>query len=104
MHDIIVLEHLQDNTIGIDCINKHFLGNSAYKQSPVWEKPSIDSGSLKTTERIYLDALSSKIVKIKCQDEEGKMFGPNTTMIAIIEPQHTLVTGPPGFIKVNKHG
>ena len=26
MHDIVVLEHLQDNIIGINCINKHFLG------------------------------------------------------------------------------
>ena len=104
MHYIVVLEHLQDNLIGIDCINKHFLGYSAYKQSPVWETPPIDSGKLRTTERVYLDALSSRIVKIKCQDEEGRMFGQNTTMISTIETPHTLITGPPGLIKINKDG
>ena len=31
MHDIVVLENLQDNIIGINCINKHFLQYSAYK-------------------------------------------------------------------------
>ena len=104
MHDIVVLEHLQDNIIGIDCINKHFLGYSAYKQSPVWETPPIDSGNLSTSERVYLDALSSKIVKIKCRDESGKAFGQNSTMIATIETPHTLITGPPGLIKVNREG
>ena len=86
MHDIVVLEHLPDNIISIDCINKHFLGYSAYKQSPVWKTPPIDSGKLKTTERVYLDALSSKIVKIKCQDVEGKAFGQNTAFILPLKP------------------
>ena len=58
----------------------------------------------KTAERVYLDALSSKIVKIKCQDEEGRMFGNNKMMIATIENPHSLVTEPPGLIKVNKEG
>ena len=104
MRDIVVLENLQDNIIGNDCINKHFLGYSAYKQSPVWETPPIDIGQLRTTERVYLDALSSRIVKVKCQDEEGKPFGQNTAMIATIESPHMLVTGPPSFIKLNKDG
>ena len=104
MHNIVVLEHLQDNIIGIDCINKHFLGYSAYKQSPVWVTPPNGSGRLKTAERVYLDALSLKIVKIKCQNEDGRMFGQNTTMIATIETPHILVTGAPGLIKVNKEG
>ena len=88
MHYIVVLEHLQDNIIGIDCINKHFLSYSAYKQSPVWETPPYDSGKLKTTERVYLDALSSKIVKIKCKDEEGRALGQNTTIISTIKTPH----------------
>ena len=74
MHDIVVLENLQDNIIRIDCINKHFPGNSAYKQSPVWETPPIGNGQLKTSDRVYLDALSAWIVKFKCQDERGKPF------------------------------
>ena len=61
--------------------------------------PPINSGQVKTTERVYLDALSSRIVKIKCQNEEVKAFGQNTTMIATIEAPHTLVTGPPVLSK-----
>ena len=59
---------------------------------------------MKTMERVYLDALSSKIVKIECQDEQGKMFGQNTTMIATTETPHTLITGPPDLIRVGKNG
>ena len=36
-------------------------------------------------ERVYLDALSSKVVKVKCLDDKGKPFGQNTSMIATIE-------------------
>ena len=32
------------------------------------------------------------------------MFGQNTTMISTIETPHTLITGPPGLIKINKDG
>ena len=71
IHDIVVLENLQDNIIGIDCTNKHFLGNHTVKQSPIWENPPIDSGLIKTMERVYLDALSSKVVKIRYQVENG---------------------------------
>ena len=95
MHNNVFLENLQDNIIGINCIKKHFLGYREHKQSPVWEIPPIESGRFKTTERVYLDALSSRIVKIKCQDEEGKAFGQNTTVKATFEAPHTLVTGPP---------
>ena len=49
-------------------------------------------------------ALLSRIVKIKCKDETGKTFGQNTTMIATIETPHTLITGPPGLIKVDREG
>ena len=65
-------------------------------KSPVWETPPFDSGRLKTTERVYLDTLSSKIV--------NQMSGQNTTMISTIETPHTLITGPPGLVKVNKEG
>ena len=68
MHDILVLKNLQDNIIGINCIKKHFLWYSAYRKSPVWETPPIHSEQPKTTEGVYLDALSSKKesnVKIK---------------------------------------
>ena len=51
----------QLHEFGIDCINKHFLGYSAYKQSPVWETPPIDSGKLKTTERVYLEAYHQEL-------------------------------------------
>ena len=104
MHNIVVRENLQDNIIGINYINKHFLGYRAYRKSPVWETPLIESGGLKTTERVYLYALSSKIVKFKCQDKEGKPFGQNTLMIATIDSPHTLVTGPPSLVKLNKEG
>ena len=53
MPDIVVLENLQDNIIGIDCINKHFLGYSAYKQSPVWETPPIDSARTSAQQKEY---------------------------------------------------
>ena len=97
MHNFVVLEHLQDNIIGIDCINLHFLGYRAYKQSSIWETPPIDRGKLKTTERVYLDTLSSKIVKIKCQNDKGGKFGQNTTMIATIKTPHMLIMGPRGI-------
>ena len=101
MQNIVVLENLQDNIIGIDYINKHFFAYSAYKQSPVWKRPPINSGKFRTTKRVYLDALSSRIVKIKCQDEEGKTFGRNTTMIATIGVPHTLVKESLSRIKLN---
>ena len=44
-------------------------------KKPRKDTPPIDSGNLSTSERVYLDALSSKIVKIKCRDESGKAFG-----------------------------
>ena len=61
MQNIVVLKNLQDNIIEFDCINKHFLGYSACKQSPVRETPPIDSGRLKMTERVHLDAISSRL-------------------------------------------
>ena len=104
MHDMVILENLQDNIIGIDCIHKHFLGYSSVRQSPIWETPPIDSGTLKTTERVFVDALSSRVIKVKCQDVQGQNFGQNTSMIATIDTPHTLLTGPPGLIKFNNEG
>ena len=41
---------------------------------------------------------------MKCQDEEGKTIGKNTTIIATIKTPCTLITRPPGLIRINKEG
>ena len=98
MHDIVVLKNLQGNITRIDCINKHFLGYSSMKQYLIWETPPIDSGILTISERAYLDALSSKVVRVRYQDESGNLFGQNSVMIPTIDTPHTLLTGPPGLM------
>ena len=73
-HDIVVLEHLQDNIIKIDCINKHFLGYSEYKQSPVWETPPIDSGKPQHVRESILGCLIFKNCQNQMQERIWQSF------------------------------
>ncbi len=69
-----------------------------------WETPPIDSGTLRAQERIFIDALSSRKIKLKCVNEENVKIGQTNTMIATISTPHSLITGPPGLIKFDKEG
>ncbi len=104
MHDLVILDHVQDYILGIDFIKQHALSYNSLQDKCFWETPPIDSGILKTQERIFIDALSSRKVKLKCVNEENIKIGQTNTMIATISTQHSLITGPPGLIKFDKEG
>ncbi len=46
MHDLIVLEHLQDNILGINFIRQHTLSYYSLTDKCFWETPPINSGQL----------------------------------------------------------
>jgi hypothetical protein len=52
MHELVVLENVQDQIIGIDFIYIHLLGHHAAKQECLWETPPIVSGTLMAIEHI----------------------------------------------------
>ena len=83
---------------------QHHLSYNSLTGKCFWETPPIDSGHLKAAERIFIDALSSRKVKLKCVDDEDQRIGSNNTMIATIHTPHSLITGPPGLIKFDKEG
>jgi hypothetical protein len=64
------------------------------------ETPPVDIGHQQTAERVNIGALISRKVKLKCINEENKTMLINN----IIETPHSLITGLPGLIKLNKDG
>ena len=56
------------------------------------------------SERVYIDALSLKMVKVKCYDDSGNQLGKSNQMLATVETAHTLLTGPPSIIKFDDQG
>jgi hypothetical protein len=57
MHDLVILEHVQDNILGIDLIKQHAMSYNSISEKCFWENPPIDSGTLRAQERIFIDAL-----------------------------------------------
>jgi hypothetical protein len=68
------------------------------------ENPPIDSGVLQAHERVFIDTLSSRKVKLKCVNQENVRIGQSNTMIATISPSQSLISGPPGLIKFDNEG
>jgi hypothetical protein len=104
MHDLVILENVQDHILGIDFIKQHTISYNALTEKCFWETPPIDSGTLRAQERVFIDALSSRKVKLKCVNEENVKIGVSNTMIATISTPHSLLSGPPGIIKFNQEG
>jgi hypothetical protein len=100
----VFLENVQDHILGIDFINTHLLGYSSAQQECFWETPPIDSGTLMAIERTYIEALSSKIVKVKCNNNKQKKIDISNQMISTIDTAHTLLTGPAGILKFDNDG
>jgi hypothetical protein len=57
MHDLVILEHVQDHILGIDFIKQHAMSYNLLSEKCFWETPPIDSGTLRAQERIFNDAL-----------------------------------------------
>jgi hypothetical protein len=53
---------------------------------------------------VFIDALSSRKVKLKCVNDVNVRIGQSNTMIATIPTPHSLISGPPGLIKFDKEG
>ena len=104
MHDLVVLENVQDKILGIDFIRQHHLSFKSLSLKCHWETPPIDSGQLQSADKIYIEALSSRKIRLKCVNEENKKMGITNTMIATIDTPHSLITGPPGLIKFDNQG
>jgi hypothetical protein len=104
MHDLVILEHVQDQILGIDFIKQHTMSYNSLQEKCFWETPPIDSGILRAQERLFIDALSSRKIKLKCVNEENSKIGQSNTMIATISTPHSLITGPPGLIQFDKEG
>jgi hypothetical protein len=104
MHDLVILEHVQDNILGIDFIKQHAISYNSLSEKCFWETPPIDSGMLRAHEKIFIDALSSRKIKLNCVNEENVRIGQSNTMIATILTPHSLITGPPGLISFDKEG
>jgi hypothetical protein len=58
MHDLVVLENVQDKILGIDFIRQHALGHNSLSSK-------CDSRQLQAQERIFIDALCSQKIKLK---------------------------------------
>jgi hypothetical protein len=104
MHDLVILEHIQDHILGIDFIKQHAMSYNSLQEKCFWETPPIDSGIIQAQERIFIDALSSRKIRLKSVNEENIKIGPPNTMIATISTPHILITGPPGLIWSDKEG
>jgi hypothetical protein len=57
MHDLVVLELVQDNILGINFIHEHALIYNSLSDKYFWETPPIESGQLRVAERTHIDAL-----------------------------------------------
>jgi hypothetical protein len=84
MNDLVILEHVQDNILGIDFIKQHAMSYKSLSEKCFWEIPPINSGTLRAHERIFIDALSSRKIKLKCVNDEDIKIGQSNTMIATI--------------------
>jgi hypothetical protein len=104
MHDLVILEHVQDQILGIDFIKQHVMSYNPLTEKCFWETPPIDIGTLQVQERIFINALSSRKMKFKCVNDENNRVGQSNTMIATISTPHSLISGPPGLIKFNQEG
>jgi hypothetical protein len=104
MHDLVILENVQDQMLGIDFIRKHKMSYNALTEKCFWETSPIDSETLQAQERVFIDALSSRKVKLKCVNNENVKIGKSNTMIVTISTSHSLISGPPGLIKFDKEG
>jgi hypothetical protein len=104
VHDLVVLEHVPDHILGIDFIKQHVMSYNALTEKCFRETPPIDSGTLQAQERVFINALSSRKVKLKCVNNENVKIGLSNSMIATISTPHSLITGPPGLIKFDKEG
>jgi hypothetical protein len=104
MHDLVVLENVQDNILGIHFTREHFLSYKSFKGKCFWETSPIDNGHLKSDDRTHINALSSRKIKVRCVDKNNATIGTNNQMIATINTPHSLITGPSGIIKFDKEG
>jgi hypothetical protein len=104
MHDLVIFENVQDHILGIDFIKQHTMSYNALTEKCFWETPPIDSGVLQAQEGVFIDALSSKKVKLKCVNNENVRIGQSNTMIATISTPYSLISGPPGLIKFDGEG
>ncbi len=57
MHDLVIMEHVQDQILGIDFIKQHVMSYNPLTEKSFWETPPIHSGTLQAQERIFIDAL-----------------------------------------------
>jgi hypothetical protein len=53
MHDLVILDNVQDYILGIDFIKQHAMSYNAQTKKCFWETPLIDSAH----ERIFIDAM-----------------------------------------------
>jgi hypothetical protein len=104
LHDLVILEHVQDNILGIDFIKQHAMSYNSLSVKCFWETPPIHSGTLHANERIFIDTLSSRKIKLKCVNDENVKIGQSKTMITTISTPHSLITGPSGLIKFDTEG
>jgi hypothetical protein len=59
MHDLVVLENVRYQILGIDFIRQHKMSYNALTEKCFWETPPIDIGTLQAQERIFIDTLSA---------------------------------------------
>jgi hypothetical protein len=60
VHDLVVLENVQDKILGIDLIWQHAPSYNALSDKCFWKTPPFYSGNLLTKEMIFIYALSSR--------------------------------------------
>jgi hypothetical protein len=59
---------------------------------------------LKAAERIHIDGLCSRKIKLKCVSKGNISKGISNQRIETIDTSHSLITGPPATIKFDKEG
>jgi hypothetical protein len=104
MHDLVIIENMQDKILAIDFIcntplaTTHCLPNASGKL----HLSTVDNCKLK--KKIFNDALCSCKIKLKCVNYDSQKIGLSNTMIATISIPHSPITSLPGLIKFDKDG
>jgi hypothetical protein len=75
MHYLVVIEHVQDNILGIVYIRKHSLSYNSFLDKCFCEIHPFDSGQLKAAERTHFIALCSLKIKLKCMNKNNILIG-----------------------------
>ncbi len=82
VYDLVVFENIEDKILGIYIIRQHTLSYNSLSDKCYWETPTIEIQNLQAQESIFINALCSRQIKLKCMNDNNKK-GIYNNMIVI---------------------